>query len=502
MPPARRPPRDAPVDDAEPYCPELDGGVIAELEATGAAVLTDVEERVGASRDFWPLAQRWTLAGRDSPRPAAVVRPDSPEAVAAVLAVCNERSVPVTAAGGRSGVCGGAVPLYGGVALDTTALAGIRDVDAISGLVEAGAGTFGHELEAALVPHGLAVGHCPQSIELSTVGGWLACRGAGQFSTRYGKIEDIVAGLEVCLADGRVVRTGGLAGAGPRSATGPDLTALFVGSEGTLGVITSALLRAHALPPTERRAAFSFPAFSDGLEALRRTLRSGATPAVVRLYDAAESTRLYDRPGCILLALDEGEEPVVTAAMALLTRFSLAAGGGQESNELVASWLERRNDVSFLAGLLRAGIVVDTVEVAARWTALEALYTEVTEALTSVPGCLAASAHVSHAYPDGGCLYFSFAGRGSDPSDDEWAEQYYSSSLEAVMTATLSLDGSISHHHGIGHVRGGHLARALGAGHAVLAQLKASLDPKGILNPGKLGLGSPFGPPPSLSAAR
>src|SRR5690606_8617965 len=148
---------------------------------------------------------------------------------------CNDTSVPLTAAGGRSGVCGASVPVHGGVLLDMTALRGVGAVDAVSGIVEVAAGTFGPGLEHELrTDHGLTVGHFPQSFDLATVGGWVACRGAGQYSTRYGKIDRMVAGLEVVLADGRVIRTGGA----PAAATGPDLNQLFVGSEGTLGVIT------------------------------------------------------------------------------------------------------------------------------------------------------------------------------------------------------------------------------------------------------------------------
>ena len=145
--------------------------------------------------------------------------------------------------------------------------------------------------------------------------------GAGQYSTRYGKIEDIVAGLEVVLADGTVVHTVSLAGhgAGPRSATGPDPTGLFVGSEGTLGVITAASLRAHRVALAERRAAWAFPSFPEGLDALRRTLRRGATPAVVRLYDTVQSKRHFDVPDRhVLIALDEGDELMVDATMRVL----------------------------------------------------------------------------------------------------------------------------------------------------------------------------------------
>ncbi len=242
------------------------------------------DDRAEAGRDWWPLAIGWAAAGAVPSRPALVARPTDTAQVSAVVALCDAAQVPVTPAGGRSGVCGASIPLFGGVALDLCGLAGIGDVDETSLVADLRAGTFGPDVEAGLRDgHGLTLGHWPQSMDLSTVGGWLACRGAGQYSNRYGKIEDMVLGLEVVLADGRVVRTGGR---GPRSATGPDLTQLFVGSEGTLGVITEGRFRVHPVPVGEGRRAFGFASFADGLDACRRILRRGSTPAVLRLYDA------------------------------------------------------------------------------------------------------------------------------------------------------------------------------------------------------------------------
>jgi hypothetical protein len=249
-----------------------------------------------------------------------------------------------------------------------TAIEGLRDIDETSLTVDVRAGTFGPDLEAALggVGAGYTLGHWPQSMDLSTVGGWLACRGAGQYSTRYGKIEDMVIGLEVVLADGRVVRTGGR---GPRSATGPDLTQLFVGSEGTLGVITEGRFRVHPVPYGEGRRAFGFPSFADGLDACRRILRRGATPAVLRLYDNTESARSFDHPETnVLIVLDEADPGLVEATLGVVD--AECRGVDRLDDELVDRWLEHRNDVSALAPLWRSGIVVDTVEVAARWSAL------------------------------------------------------------------------------------------------------------------------------------
>ncbi len=184
-------------------------------------IRTDDREVAEASRDWWPLALHWSLAGEVPQVAEVVARPTTTAEVAGVLRICDIGRIPLTVAGGRSGVCGASVPVHGGVVLDLTGLAGVVAVDEESGVVEVLPGTFGPELERELqVEHGLSVGHFPQSFDLATVGGWVACRGAGQYSTRYGKIEDMVVGLEAVLADGTVLRTGGA----PAAAAGPDLT--------------------------------------------------------------------------------------------------------------------------------------------------------------------------------------------------------------------------------------------------------------------------------------
>ncbi len=476
----------------------LEDSFIGRLQSACASIDVSPDALAEAGRDWWPISLRWALAGAVPARPGIVARPSGTAEVAEVLRCCNEAGVPVTATGGRSGVCGGAVPVFGGVSLDCCGLVDLADPDGQDALVDCGAGAFCAEIERELRSNrGLTIGHWPQSVELATLGGSIACRGAGQYSTRYGKIEDMVAGLEVVLADGTVVRTGALAGrgSGPRSAMGPDLTSIFVGSEGTLGVITAARLRVHRLALSERRGAWAFATFAEGLEALRRTLRRGATPAVLRLYDATESKRSFDfSGGHVLIALDEGDDAIVGAAMQVLSDECRDAEALEP--EMVERWLSHRNDVSALESVTRAGIVVDTVEIAAPWGSLSGIYDTALEGLQATEGILAASAHESHAYLEGACLYFTFAGRGPDPEDDFWAEAFYRRCWEGVLEATLAGGGSISHHHGIGLVRGPYLAEALGTGFEVLGRLKSALDPRGILNPGKLGLPSPFGASP------
>jgi alkyldihydroxyacetonephosphate synthase len=468
----------------------VNGVLLHRLKATGAAIVDDAEELVEHGRDWWPLTMTWAGEGQVPAAPGVVVRPSSAEQVAAVLALCHDVDVPVTAMAGRSGVCGASIPVHGGVALDLCDLAGIVSVDQESLVLEVLPGTFGDVLEDELrAEHGVTLGHWPQSIALSTVGGWLACRSAGQYSTRYGKIEDMVVGLEVALADGRLIRTGGA----PRAATGPDLTQLFVGSEGTLGVITRAWLRVRPQPEGDRRAAFAFASFAAGLDACRRILRRGATPAVLRLYDDIESKRSFDVEGAhVLIVLDEGDAAIIDATMAIVG--AECADADPLDDALVERWLSHRNDTSGLQSVIQHGIVVDTTEIAARWSELPAIYDETLAAARAIDGVMAVSAHQSHAYTDGACVYFTWAGRRKD-APDGWKDELYREVWDAITGVTLAHGGALSHHHGVGLNRARFMRDALGGAFDVLVQIKQSLDPHGILNPGKLGLPSPWGDP-------
>jgi len=446
------------------------------------SVATDLSTTTEASRDWWPHDMHWALEGVVTQRASIVCQPTDTEQVSRVIELCNLHRVPVTAAAGRSGVSGGSIPIHGGVILDMCSMRGVVSVDEESGVVEVLPGTFGPDLESHLEPFRLTVGHFPQSFDISTVGGWIACRGAGQYSTRHGKIEDMVVALEVVLADGTVVRTSDA----PAGADGPDRARVFIGSEGTLGIVSRAWLRAHPRHADQWRSAWSFDSFDAGMEACRRIIRAGATPAVLRLYDEKESQRSHGGDGTrsYLLVLDEAHKELVAATKRLVEGEFASLSARREDDHLVEKWLSHRNDRSGLQALTRKGFVIDTMEVAAPWSRLRQVRRDVVTAFESVPGCRLASCHLSHSYIDGACLYFTFAATPGDATFDTTYEALWNAGQRAALRAGANL----SHHHGVGLNRSRFMDEALGSEMIVLRALKSSLDPNGILNPGKLGL--------------
>lgn len=447
-------------------------------------VRADAAERRAHARDCWPRLALAERTGVSAPEPDVVVRPHSTAEVSAVLAWATGHGVPVTPYGAGSGVVGGAVATHGGILLDLSGLAGLVALDEVSGVATFRAGTLGPDVEAAVNARGWTVGHFPSSIMCSTVGGWVAARGAGQLSTRYGKAEDIVVGLEAVLPSGAVWRTL----PAPRTAAGPDLWRLLAGAEGTLGVVTEVTFRLHPLPEVRRFGGWLFGSLGEGLDALRDVMRTGARPAVLRLYDELDTTLVLGRSGGVLLVtVCEGDPDVVAAEEAVLRRACAAATDvGSEPGE---HWWAHRYDVSFnlprvLSGeLLGPNGVADTIEVAALWSRLPGVYDAMQAAMSEHASVV--FAHVSHCYPEGASIYWSFA---FDAASPEQALARYDAVWAAAMDACRAAGGTIGHHHGVGQARAPWLAAELGAGWDVLRAVKRALDPAGVCNPGKLGL--------------
>jgi alkyldihydroxyacetonephosphate synthase len=302
----------------------LSDATLAALRLVADAVLTSTGDVVTWTRDWWAGSMMTETGGKPATPRGVIVRVSTVEQVQAVMRIAHASAVPVTVSAGRSNVTGAALPVRGGIVLDVCELNKLLGFDKNSQIVEVEAGMFGDIFEQTIQQeYGMTMGHWPSSYAISTVGGWVACRGAGQLSTRYGKIEDMVFGMDVVLADGRLITVGGYS----RAALGPDLQQLFIGSEGTLGVIVRVRLKLHRLPDYGRAIAYGFKSFAIGLEACREIMQRGANPAALRLYDALESGVQFGLPDTnVLLVADEGAQDMVDAVMAISERVCVELG--------------------------------------------------------------------------------------------------------------------------------------------------------------------------------
>jgi len=442
---------------------------------TGASALA------ARRHDYWMVSHVRDLAGPAAPNPACVVRPRSVADVQATLRVATARGVPVIPFGLGSGVVGGVIASPDAIVLDMGAMNAVRFIDPVNLLAGFDAGKNGLEAEEAVAAQGLTIGHWPQSVAISTVGGWVATRASGQFSTAHGNIEDIIHSIEAVLPNGEVV----VLGKGPRASAGPDLRHMLMGSEGTLGVITGVTLSLRRAPQARALSAFEAPDMRTGFELQREIIQSGWRPPVVRQYDERESRRLDARASaCLILMVHEGPAAVVAAETAAVAALAEAAGVPSAPTDIVEHWLGHRNTVPAWDLFLSRGIVLDTVEVSGDWERIGLIYDDAVADLKTVPGCLAGSAHSSHAYRSGLNLYFTFAIQTDGPAT---MEAIYFDCWRRIMEATVRHGGSLAHHHGIGRVRRDWLEKELGSGGlALLRTLKGALDPAGIMNPGAL----------------
>ena len=478
-------------------------------QAVGAEhVLDDRAARVthAVGKSFADLVQ--IRSGDGSSAPDAVVAPGSSAQVASVIAACAAHGVAVIPFGGGTSVVGGVAALRGphraAISLDLARMDRVIDLDGNSLTAALEPGVFGPALEGRLYTAGLTLGHFPQSFEFSTVGGWVATRSAGQASTGYGRIDELVESVR-CVTPAGELHTREV----PASAAGPALRELLVGSEGTLGVITGATLRVRQRPEARHYEAWSFRSFEEGTEAYRLLEQAGAAPDVARLSDTHE-TRLskalaarggvgersadaYLRlrgheDGCLAFAGFEGAPDDVARRRGRTAGLLRAAGGVALGRGPGRSWLKTRFSAPYLRDeMLDRGVMVETLETATTWSNLHHLYAAVAGALRE---SLAARGtpplvmcHVSHLYGSGASLYFTFIARlqGEAPLDQWWAAK------SAGCDAILSSGGTISHHHAVGRDHTPWMGREVGElGLDVLRAAKERLDPDGIMNPGKL----------------
>ncbi|PWV72862.1 alkyldihydroxyacetonephosphate synthase [Nocardia neocaledoniensis] len=427
--------------------------------------------------------------------PDAIVFPADHAQVLALLAYCAEHGVAVVPFGGGTSVVGGLDPVRGRfgtvIALDLRRLDTLTDVDPVSGTATLGAGLTGPQAEELLGAHGLSLGHFPQSFEFATIGGFAATRSSGQASAGYGRFDDMVERLRIATPQGAVDL-----GRAPASAAGPDLRELFVGSEGTLGIITAVTVRVHPVPETVAYQAWSFPDFATGAAALRALVQTGAAPTVLRLSDEAEtglnlarSADVGGEPisGCLAITTYEGTEAHV-AARALEASGLLAAAGGTALGEAPAQqWEHGRFAAPYLRdALLDVGVLCETLETATTWANLANLKVKVTGALTDALGAQGTPAlvmcHISHTYPTGASLYFTVVAKQLDDPIAQWRV-----AKSAAGDAIVAAGGTITHHHAVGADHRPWMSAEIGdLGVRVLRAVKRELDPAGILNPGKL----------------
>lgn len=482
-------------------------------------------ERYAYAADLWPRNQIWKLQGEPARHaPDVVVHPGSEDEIAAIHRVVAEHGVPLIPYGAGSGVCGGTVPVRGGVIMDLRRMNRFLGVDAYDRTATAEGGIIGMHLEETLGERGYTLGHFPSSILCSTLGGWVAARSAGQYSSKYGKIEDMVASVRAVLPDGSIIDT--------RGESGFDLGPLLIGSEGTLGTIVRSTLKVHDKPESQAFRGYRFRSLDSGVRAIRSMMQSGLRPMLLRLYDPFDTMlhaskddtggsglpeplrALFGRApvksalnhvkqaglalalgtpsvinalgaalssACLLVIGFEGTRAAVDRDMAGAQTLLADLGGADGGEGPGLRWLEHRYHVSFKqSAIYGAGAFVDTLEVSATWARLLPVYHAVKAALASHAMIMA---HMSHAYPEGCSIYFTFAAHRRDPVA---LERLYDRVLHEAFTAVLREGGSVSHHHGVGIGKRDQMAREHGAGLRLLYGVKDALDPVAVMNPGKV----------------
>lgn len=460
--------------------------IVAQLaELIGAEQVSADAEALSAYRfDRWCLKHWQDWQGEALDAPACIVRPRDAADVQTLVRFAAEHNVSIVPWGLGSGVCGGVEPQADQILIDMSAMNEVLSIDEENLLLTVEAGINGLVAEEAVAERGLTIGHWPQSIGISSVGGWVSTRASGQFSTAYGNIEDIVYAIEMVLPDGELVTLG----KAPRAAAGPDLRHLALGAEGTHGVVTSVTLSLRRQPEARRFSAWYCIDMASGFRAQREIVQQDYRPPVMRQYDASEVARLFpdyvQDDQCLILLVHEGPAPRVDGEIQAVEGIMAELGLSSADAAAVEGWMSHRNNVPEWRDLLEQGLIADTIEVSGTWSQIDAIYEDVVAALKTVPDCVNASAHSSHVYRSGINLYFTFA---CMPEDASVMGGRYLESWDRALTATAEAGGGIAHHHGSGRLRRDYLHHDLGqSGLALLRTLKQAIDPQGILNPGNL----------------
>ena len=444
-------------------------------------------DRVLNAHDAWPLSEAKIRAGEMLPLADMIVFPATSDEIAKTLVVANELNVPVIPVGGGAGTCGGTLAIYGGLQLDLKRMCKIHPIDHASMTVRAEAGVVGIDLEEEVNRHGYTLGHTPTSLRASNVGGFIATRSGGSLSSLYGKIEDLTLGLEVVLPNGSIIECKSV----PRHSVGPDLRQLFIGSEGVLGIITEATVRLFLIPEERRFRSYSFPDVHSGLEAIRHIFRIGILPSIARLYDPEDAAMAFsmhfefEEGYCMLLLGFDGDPAQNDIDERKSMKICSEQGGTDHGEGPAKRWWEHRYDMYYPSRLTTGGFAIgDTIDIVATYDKLENIYHAMKEAMEAHDAIV--MSHFSHMYPNGGSIYMIFF---SSRATAEEAWETYKKIWDDGVAACLREGGTMSHQHGVGLSRSTYTEGELGSAFNVLKQIKEVLDPNGIMNPGKLGLG-------------
>ncbi|MDR1136752.1 MAG: FAD-binding oxidoreductase [Synergistaceae bacterium] len=449
-------------------------------------ILRDAEDRLAYSRGCYPREYKWMLKGEYPYMTGGVLLPGDADDVSRIMRLARKHGVGVIPYGGGSGIVGGTIPYNGEVVADTGRLNDFS-LNAVNMRARGGAGLSGAEFENMLNARGFSSGHYPQSFQSASLGGMVSTRAVGTFSTKYGKMDDMVTALDVVLPDGELLRTHGA----PKRSSGPELMQLFLGGEGVYGIVTSVEMKIYPIPEKRIFCAYTFPSTEDGLSALRAIVHRGIRPAVVRLYDEAEAEHkialyCFEKGHALLVLIFEGYEDTTEleakAADAICEAHLGRGKGGRAAEEWHATRFSTKKMLDYDA---TRGGTADAIEVAATWDRITDLWKGMRDAL--LPLCESVDCHFSHIYHSGASVYVIFHARtGGDDSD---GEARYLECLRVACETSVKYGGNVSHHHGIGTAKGAFLRLEHGdSGVSVIKRIKDALDPDGILNRGVLGL--------------
>ena len=463
-------------------------GFLVEVRNISPAIriLDREEDRLIYSHGAYPLEYKWILQGKYPYTPSAIIIPNSTDAISQVVRLADQYQVGIIPFGGGSGIVGGTKADNGQVMIDTKLLRNFS-INHKNCTVTVGAGWTGAELENELNHYGYTAGHYPQSFQSAVIGGMVATRAIGTFSTKYGKMDDIVTSLEVVLPDGEILQTH----RAPKRSTGPELMELFLGSEGVFGIITKAEMKIYPKPEKRLFEAFTFPSTSDGLEAIRNILRKGVNPAVVRLYDEVEAEHRIElmglEKGQALLYLGyEGFSEMVDLEQKMSKQICLAHGAIYHGPEPGENWFKSRFSTKKMQDYdaMRGG-TADAIEVAAPWDCIETVWRSMRESLKSMTEVV--DCHFSHVYHSGASVYVIFHAKTG--KDDVEGAKRYEQCLRTAIATSVANGGNVSHHHGVGTAKADFMVGEHGeVGMKVMSKIKQALDPKGLMNKGVLGL--------------